>query len=239
MNVKSIIANKGVYITLCSIIAIVGFTVYSRHLRNEMQQRVASFDEDAWMEAAIDDRVEVIDIDENKAAKPSPSQPSSPVVNSFETVPPVVETAATPEAKTETAKLVMELPCDGNIIAECSLEDLVYSETMKDWRTHNGIDIAAQTGTQVRAAEAGVVSKVYKDELLGVVVTIDHGNEVFSVYGNLQNEDFIKAGAKVQKGDIIGGIGESGALEKNLEPHLHFEVKEKGDYKNPNEYLNK
>ena len=149
----------------------------------------------------------------------------------------MVETAAEVKGETEKPKFVMEMPHGGAIIAQCSVDNLVYSETMKDWRTHNGIDIAAKVGDQVKAAEAGVVSKVYKDDLYGVVVTIDHENGVLSTYANLQSVDFIKVGTKVKKGDIIGGVGECGALEANLEPHLHFEVIADGDYKDPKEFL--
>ena len=141
-------------------------------------------------------------------------------------------------AKTEKAKFVLEMPHSGEVIAPCSVDELLYSETMKDWRTHNGIDIAAKLGDQVKAAESGVVSKVFKDDLLGVVVTIDHENGILSNYANLQSEDFIKVGTKVKKGDIIGGVGKSGALEETLSEHLHFEVVSNGEYKDPKDFLN-
>ncbi|MDO4744191.1 MAG: M23 family metallopeptidase [Clostridia bacterium] len=228
--------SKGFYITLCTAIAIVGFSVYSRHLRTNMEQQIASFDDGAWREAVVESEVEVINVDESELQK-SQTETSKPV-NSFEKVPEVVETSAKAEPKVETPKFSMEIPCDGKLIASCSIDDLVYCETMEDWRTHNGIDIAGKVGDPVKAAEAGVISEVYKDDLLGVVVVVDHGNEMSSLYGNLQNVDFIKVGTTVQKGDIIGGIGENGALEANLEPHLHFEVMSNGEYKNPQELFN-
>ena len=167
------------------------------------------------------------------------NQESADKITAFETPPAVVETSAPPAQRTETPKFSMELPCAGTIIADCSIEDLVYCSSMNDWRTHNGLDIAGKIGEQVKAAESGVVSQVYKDDLLGVVVVVDHGNELSSLYANLQNEDFITVGTEVQKGDIIGGIGECGALEANLEPHLHFEVLSNDEYKNPMDFLNK
>lgn len=228
--------SKGFYITLCTVIAIAGFSVYSKHIRADMEQQIASFDNEAWREAAIESEVEIISVDD-ESAKKTETKPAEHV-NSFEKVPEVIETSAKPETRTETPNFSMETPCDGTLIAACSIDDLVYCETMDDWRTHNGIDIAGKVGDPVKAAESGVVSQVYKDDLLGVVVVVEHDNGMSSLYGNLQSVDFIKVGSKVQKGDIIGGIGENGALEANLEPHLHFEVMSKGEYKNPQELLN-
>ena len=223
--------SKGFYIALCFLVAALGFTIYSGRLRADLRERQASFEE-VLDGAKIDpEKVSVIDIDGQE--KPLEEKP----VNSFEKVPEVVETSAVSAAKTEKPKFAMEMPHSGEIIEPCSLDELLYSETMKDWRTHNGIDIAAKVGEQVRAAESGTVTKVLKDELFGVVVTIDHGNGILTNYANLQSEDFIKVGTKVKKGDIIGGVGKSGALEEMAEPHLHFEVVSNGEYKDPREFL--
>lgn len=140
-------------------------------------------------------------------------------------------------ARTAADGVTWQLPCSGKIIAACSLSDLVYSATMNDWRTHNGIDIAAKVGDPVKAAADGTVSKVYEDELLGIVVEIDHGNGVSSVYANLQSYDFIRTGTKVKAGDIVGGVGKAGALEKDSEAHLHFEVHKNGEFINPAEFI--
>lgn len=230
---KMIATSKGFYITLCTVFAIVGFSVYSNHLRNQFDQKTAMFQE-GFEENPPSEAYEVIDVDEIE----EDLQEEKPKVNSFDKVPEVVQTAAPANEKTEEPKFSMEYPARGIVLANCSIDELVFCSTMEDWRTHNGIDIAGDIGSQVKAAEAGVVSKVYRDELLGIVVEIDHGNEILSRYANLQNEEFISVGTKVQKGDIIGGIGECGALENTMEPHLHFEVLSHGEYKDPNEFIN-
>ena len=125
--------SKGFYIALCFVVAAVGFTVYSGKLRADMRERQASFEEIPQNIAAEIEKVSVIDVD-SAGEKPEPK-----TVNSFEKVPEVVETAASP-TKTEKPKFVMEMPHSGEIIASCSVDELVYSEAMKDWRTHNGID---------------------------------------------------------------------------------------------------
>ncbi len=226
---KKLATSKGFYITLCSVAAITGFTLYSSHLRGEMNQQIASFDSSAWQESISKSEVEVIDIDEvseeSAAAKP------------VEFDPETVVTSAPPAEKTEVPKFSMDFPIDGEIIAPCSVDELVFCESMQDWRTHNGTDIAARVGDQVKAAEAGKVSQVYRDDMLGVVVVLDHGNNISSLYGNLQSLDFIEVGTEVQKGDIIGGIGDSGILEAKSGPHLHFEVISNGEYKNPEDMI--
>lgn len=137
---------------------------------------------------------------------------------------------AAPAAQSDSG---MSEPCVGRVIAECSLDDLVYCAAMDDWRTHNGIDYAAAEGESVHAAAAGTVSRVYSDDMLGATVVIDHGDGISTLYGSLADIDSVKVGASVAKGDVIGTVGKSCALEKNLEPHLHFEVLKDGNPENP------
>ncbi len=236
---KSAASSKGVYITLCSALAIVGFSIYSNHIRSNMGQKLSSFNEESWQKAEAESQVEVIDIDsklKEELSKTAP-QDSAKKITSFETPPSVMEVSAAASESEETSQLSMDLPSQGKIISECSLEDLVYCASMKDWRTHNGLDIAGKIGDPVKASADGTVSEVYEDELLGVVVVLDHKNGISSLYANLQNSDFISVGTNVKKGDIIGGIGESGALETDLEPHVHFEILSKGEYQNPKDFL--
>lgn len=236
---KSIASSKGVYITLCSALAIVGFSIYSNHIRSNMGRKLSSFNEETFQETEKESLVEIIDIDsklKEELSKTAP-QDSAKKITSFETPPSVVEVSAAAAESAEPPQISMELPNQGEIISECSLDDLLYCASMNDWRTHNGIDIAGKIGDPVKASADGTVSEVYKDELLGVVVVLDHGNDISSVYANLQNPDFISVGTKVKKGDIIGGIGESGALETGSDPHLHFEVLSKGEYQDPKSFL--
>ena len=200
-----------------------------------MDRQIASFDSEKWYETtaeAEDENVEVIDIDEAVNAEVEKRTEKAPP--EFQ---PAIVTSAAPEKIAEKVEFKMEMPCSGKVISPCSVDELVFCETMQDWRTHNGLNIAGNIGDQVKASEAGVISQVYSDELLGTVVVIDHENGISSLYANLQNPDFIGVGAKVEKGDIIGGIGKSGSLEANLEPHLHFEVIANGEYKNPNDMI--
>lgn len=240
--VRQAMTSRGFYIAMFSLAVIVGFTVYARRMQADLRSGVASFDDEAWKTAVEESGLQIVDVDtatdaEMPESKETQQQKADnvPETNQNEET---VATSAKPQPRTETPKFSMQIPCEGAVIAACSVDELVFCETMDDWRTHNGMDIAAQIGAPVKAAAAGVVSQVYKDDLLGVVVVVDHGNGISSLYGNLQSEDFIKTGTQVQTGDIIGGVGSAGALEAKAEPHLHFEVQANGEYKNPEEYLN-
>lgn len=203
-----------------------------------MNRQIASFESDAWREAAIEENIEDIEvIDVDKATENEPEIAEKPATAASDFQPAVVTSAPAPEPVAEKAEFSLSMPCSGSIISPCSVDELVFCETMQDWRTHNGLDIAGKVGDQVKASEAGVVSQVYSDELLGTVVVLDHENGISTLYANLQSPDFISVGTKVEKGDIIGGIGESGSLEANLQPHLHFEVIADGEYKNPSEMI--
>ena len=226
---KKLATSKGFYITLCAVAAITGFTIYSSHLREKMNEQIASFDQSSWQDVISNSEIEVVDIDDISTEDAAPSHE--------EFNPETVITSAPAAEKTEVPKFSMDFPIDGEIIAACSVDELVFCESMDDWRTHNGTDIAAKIGDPVKAAESGKVSQVYKDDLLGIVVVLDHGNEISSLYGNLQSADFIKVGTEVEKGDIIGGIGVSGVLEAKSGPHLHFEVISNGEYQDPEKFI--
>lgn len=132
------------------------------------------------------------------------------------------------------------LPLVGSVIKEYSDDLLVYSETMNDYRVHNGIDLASVIGERVKVMTDGVVESVYDDPLMGETVVIDHGNGLKSVYQGLMPSvpDGIEAGAAVKAGDVIGGVGDTALVECAEEPHLHFEVWQDGVPVDPRTFFN-
>ena len=126
-------------------------------------------------------------------------------------------------------------PVDGEIVKPWSDGELVFSETLGDYRVHNGIDIAASVGTKVRAMADGVIADIYDDDLLGRVVEITHADGTVGRYCNLQQAGLsgITAGASVKMGDVIGGVGESALGESGEQPHLHLEVERQGQHIDP------
>ena len=128
-------------------------------------------------------------------------------------------------------------PIDGVLGLNFTKENLVYSKTLEEWINHNGIDILAGEGTEVRASLSGTITEVYKDPLWGIIIIIDHGEGFLTKYANLSEETNVMEGVEVNKGDVIGSIGQTAPIEMMEKPHLHFEVIENGINKNPLDYL--
>lgn len=125
------------------------------------------------------------------------------------------------------------LPVDGPIITEYTSDVLVYSETLEAWIGHGAIDIGAEVGTPVKAAADGTIKEVYEDGLWGIVIVIDHGNQLETKYANLLTKEMVKEGAKVKQGDHISKVGNSAKIEMLMDPHLHFEVWKNGKLVDP------
>ena len=127
-------------------------------------------------------------------------------------------------------------PLEGKTIAAFSADVLFYNETLEDWRTHNGIDIAAEEGTPVCAACDGTVLSVTEDPLMGVTVVLEHAGGFTSTYACLGEEVYVSAGDDVLAGENIGAVGATAAAE-SPEPHLHFSVSKDGKLVDPSAYL--
>lgn len=114
-------------------------------------------------------------------------------------------------------------PLTGEIIAHYSPDQPIYSYTLKDWRIHNGIDIAAKAGTQVHNTAEGVVESAGADDLLGNLVVVRHTDGKVSRYANLEKIQ-VKDGQILKKGDPIGTVGTTMLLECGETAHLHYEL---------------
>lgn len=144
------------------------------------------------------------------------------------------------QIKSKKVDVVLKLakPIEANIKKPFDDTKPLYNQTLDQWETHEGIDFEADLGTEVKAAEAGKVVKIFKDDKItntinktgyGVTVIVDHGNGYQTVYCNLAEDLKVKEGDKVSKGQVIGVVGdtsvrESVAIEGS---HLHFMVLKK------------
>ena len=125
-----------------------------------------------------------------------------------------------------------------SVINPYSGGELVKSETLGVWKTHDGADIAAPVGTAVSSMMKGVVSEVKNDPLWGVCVVIDHGDSVVGHYCGLAENVQVKVGQEVAMGEIIGQVGNTADAECKLEPHLHFGVTVGGAWTDPENFIN-
>lgn len=124
------------------------------------------------------------------------------------------------------------MPMGVEVVKDYSNDEMVKSKTMGDWRVHNGVDFKGSVGDSVYAIQAGTVTKVYSDELWGVVTEIDHGGGLTAIYCGLSDGSTKSIGNKVNKGEIIAKLGEIPS-EQADGYHLHFEVKINGKTVDP------
>lgn len=113
-----------------------------------------------------------------------------------------------------------------------------HNTTLNCYYEHSGLDFAAEVGASVCAVEAGTVERVYKDDLLlGTEIVIDHGNGLKSVYRFVTEAEGLKAGDKVEKGQVIATVAEANGNEYKDGAHLHFEIIKEGKVVDPTAYL--
>ena len=129
-------------------------------------------------------------------------------------------------------------PVSGETVLGYSMETLSYNPTTRDWRVHNGIDIAAEAGSAVCAAADGTVYTVYEDETMGSTVVIRHDGGYVTKYSSLASEVAVTAGQTVFAGDKIGTVGCTALMETAIGDHLHFSVSCNGEDIDPNTFLN-
>lgn len=162
----------------------------------------------------------------------------APAVQPEENVPAAPPAEETPISDPQDLLPQVMSPLDGTTVTVFSVTELMYDETMADWRTHNGIDIQASEGDSVRTAASGTVLSVKDDELMGTTVVIQHGGGYTTQYSCLQKDPPVQEGDQVAAGDVIGLVGSTASAEGSMGPHLHFSVSKDGQVIDPADYVN-
>lgn len=170
--------------------------------------------------------------DTDTSVSDSGTEPSANTESSASTDSAVNATVREPEAVEDVAMIV---PVTGSVGTGFSLTVPVFSETMNDWRVHQGIDYKTDGEAQVVAAADGIVESVYTSELMGLTVEIRHADGTISLYQSLSGEVQVIEGQEVLQGDIIGMTGTSADSECLVGNHLHFALIRDGVYLDPND----
>jgi septal ring factor EnvC (AmiA/AmiB activator) len=98
-----------------------------------------------------------------------------------------------------------------------------------------GIEIEAHEGEAVRAVNDGQVAYADWYKGYGKLVILEHGNGLYTLYGNLSRLD-LKKGDRVIRGQVIGLAGDTGSLKGSK---LYFEIRQNGEAQDPLAWLAK
>lgn len=135
------------------------------------------------------------------------------------------------EERVRKARLPTSLPVDGTWNASAygwRLDPFTGQRAM-----HEGVDFPAEVGTPITAAAAGMVISAERHPEYGLVIDIDHGNDLITRYAHA-SKLLVQAGTFVKRGQHVADVGNTG---RSTGPHLHFEVRIKGAAQNPNRFL--
>jgi murein DD-endopeptidase MepM/ murein hydrolase activator NlpD len=211
----SLLEGKGFYIALCCCVVAIGITAYigmNSYSPNEQ----------------VSDSLQVSEPSPTPVPTIAPSAattPSSPAKTAKPTQKPAAKSTNAEAKQTEAPKQdtpSFTPPLLGKVIASFSGDKLIYNEILGDWRTHDGVDLKAEVGAEVKAVADGTVEEVVSNAL-GNCITIDHKNGYKTIYANLDDNN-VTVGTEFKKGDVIAKVGETAICESNIESHLHFEL---------------
>jgi len=118
-----------------------------------------------------------------------------------------------------------------------SATELQYNETMARWESHKAVGLQAPLGTPVVATFGGVVAAVTDNTMFGRQVIIDHRDGLRTVFSNLDRNVNVNQGDRVEKGQRIGSIGQTGSIEFIDIPHLRVEVLRNGVRIDPGDFI--
>lgn len=204
------LGGKGYYIALGLCAVAIGITGYL-YYRNAGEPTAQPLPEDTTPVLSTED-VDVVATDGNDTGNAGKDpQQDTPPQTSLKPVKPVAGDTALPYA--------MEMLC--------------YNPTTRDWRVHDGVDIAATAGTAVCASAAGRVYAVYDDEKMGMTVVIEHTGGYITEYASLDENVQVAPGDQVSGGQVIGCVGDTALMESAIGDHLHFTVSCNGKVMDP------
>ena len=213
--------GKGYYIALILCAVAIGISGYMYYTSSKPQEPAPEQEAIAAATQPADDQEDIQAV----ATQPQEEEPAISVQ------------ATQPTVEVIPKKLETVSPVDGQILSVYAMDNLTYNATTRDWRTHNGVDIAAEEGAIVRAAADGTVYTVYEDDTMGMTVVIRHTDGYVTTYASLDPEVAVAPGDPVKAGQKIGCAGTSAMLESAIGCHVHFAVTRDNQSVDPAQFL--
>lgn len=213
--------SKGYYVLLFCMVILGGASVA---ITFKAYNLFAKEDYELYAKDNIDENQTVSTISNSEDTSSKIEDNSSIENNTTNAAEAKVITNSISNKKTQTTvkPLSFSKPINGEVQKQYSIDKVIYSKTLELWKTHDGIDIAADIGTNVKSIEKGTIEKVYEDSFYGTTIVIDHGQGYKSSYSNLDKNTSVKEKQTVNKGQVIGKVSNTAIGEIKDEPHLHF-----------------
>ncbi len=224
-----LIGGKGAYITLAAVVLAAGgagIAAYSKAVSTAENSFELNLSQSDYSSAQAADKTQE-DVAKDVESEANESSEINDEESSDENAEVSLDTKTSPNV----------MPVNGEILSPFSNGELVKSETLGVWKTHDGVDIAADVGTPVKAMNKGEVTKVEEDPLWGYTVIIDHGSGIMGYYYNLSSSVAVEEGDIAEAGQTIGAVGDTAEIEAAMASHLHFGLKENGEWIDPVAYI--
>lgn len=237
-KLEGFFTGKGFYIVLFLCAAVIGVSAWMMATGNEtmendpVRNNSASFD---------DKRVETVIVPAQsgtaETGAEAPEVNTEGLAENAEVQDSEAVAAVEEQPVVEAAAPIYVWPVAGQVERAHSSDTLSYDQTLRDWRTHEGIDIIAELGAPVVAAHSGTVESIVQDSLYGTVVTVSHGDGTRTVYANLAENPPVNVGDWIDCGSTIGSVGSTALCEISQTSHLHFAITVNGAAADPMDYL--
>ena len=239
----SFLRGKGFYLVLagCILAAAACSFVAIRNMMTELNENAGQTPQEGDAEWDLDIDLPDTPVAQKADSLPVPSTPvpspaaSSSGSSSAQSQQAPSSGSSAPEEPADVPAQSYVRPVPGQTSLAYSGDELIFNETLGDWRTHNGADLAAAAGDEVKSVMAGTVAKAEEDGNWGGVVEVDCGGIVLR-YAGLQLPLQVAAGDTLEAGQTLGLVGEV-PCESVADSHLHFEALADGQYVDPAPYL--
>ena len=207
-KLEGFFTGKGFYIVLFLCAAVIGVSAWMMATGNETMENDPVRNNSVNLD---DKRVETVIVPaQSGTAETGALEADAPEVNTeglaenAEVQDSEAVAAVEEQPVVEAAAPIYVWPVAGQVERAHSSDTLSYDQTLRDWRTHEGIDIIAELGAPVVAAHSGSVESIVQDSLYGTVVTVSHGDGTRTIYANLAENPPVTVGDWIDCGTTIG-----------------------------------
>ena len=240
-KLEGFFTGKGFYIVLFLCAAVIGVSAWMMATGNETMENDPVRNNSVNLD---DKRVETVIVPaQSGTAETGALEADAPEVNTeglaenAEVQDSEAVAAVEEQPVVEAAAPIYVWPVAGQVERAHSSDTLSYDQTLRDWRTHEGIDIIAELGAPVVAAHSGSVESIVQDSLYGTVVTVSHGDGTRTIYANLAENPPVTVGDWIDCGTTIGSVGSTALCEISQTSHLHVAITVNGTAADPMDYL--